>query len=347
MLAGRLAVESLTFEVREVPVPEPRPGQVRVRVRAAGVCLSDVHLIDGSLRPGYLEAPEVTLGHEVAGEIDVLGPDVPEAWQPGQRVVLQAGERCGRCANCERFRQPCVRGRTRGVDYDGGWAEYALAGHHTLVPIPDELPFEQAAIVPDAVSTPWGAITGAGRAAAPGQPAGVWGVGGLGAHAVQLLRLVGAVPIVAVDPLPAARARALEFGADAVFDPAEPDLRDQVRALTGGAGLNVAYDMAGVGAVREQAASCLGPGGRLVLVGLTPEPLTLTDSIRLSVRGQQVLGSYGGGPGAVEQLIELARFGRLDLSRSISDTVPLADAPDAVRRLLTKSGNPIRIILIP
>jgi threonine dehydrogenase-like Zn-dependent dehydrogenase len=344
MLAGRLEISTRRFEVREVPVPEPGPGQVRIRVRAAGVCLSDVHLIDGSLRPPFLDGDEVTLGHEVAGEIDTIGPDVPGPWEPGQRVTLQAGEQCGACANCLRFR-PCLAIRTRGVDYDGGWAEYALATHHTLVPIPDEMPFDQAAIVPDAVSTPWGAITGAGRAAVPGRPAGVWGVGGLGAHAVQLLRIVGAAPIVAVDPLPAARERALEFGADAVFDPAAPDLRDLVLALTGG--LDVAYDMAGAAIVREQAVRCLGLGGRLVLVGLTPEPLTVSDSIGLSFRGKQILGSYGGGPESVEQLITLARFGRLDLARSISDTMPLADAAAAVERLTSKTGNPIRLILEP
>jgi D-arabinose 1-dehydrogenase-like Zn-dependent alcohol dehydrogenase len=344
MLAGRLEISTRKFEVREVPVPEPGPGQVRVRVRAAGVCLSDVHLIDGSLRPPFLDGDEVTLGHEVAGEIDTIGPDVPGPWEPGQRVTLQAGEQCGACANCLRLR-PCLAIRTRGVDYDGGWAEYTLATHHTLVPIPDELPFDQAAIVPDAVSTPWGAITGAGRAAVPGRPAGVWGVGGLGAHAVQLLRIVGAAPIVAVDPLPAARERALEFGADAVFDPAAPDLRDVILALTGG--LDVAYDMAGAAIVREQAVRCLGLGGRLVLVGLTPEPLTVSDSIGLSFRGKQILGSYGGGPESVEQLITLARFGRLDLARSISDTMPLADAAAAVERLTSKTGNPIRLILEP
>jgi D-arabinose 1-dehydrogenase-like Zn-dependent alcohol dehydrogenase len=343
MLAGRLEISTRKFEVREVPVPEPGPGQVRVRVRAAGVCLSDVHLIDGSLTPPFLDGDEVTLGHEVAGEIDTIGPDVPGSWEPGRRVTLQAGEQCGTCANCVRF-HTCLAVRTRGVDYDGGWAEYTLASHHTLVPIPDDLPFDQAAIVPDAVSTPWGAITGPGRAI-PGRPAGVWGVGGLGAHAVQLLRIVGAAPIVAVDPLPAARERALEFGADAALDPAAPDLRDRVRALTGG--LDVAYDMAGVAAVREQAVRCLGLGGRLVLVGLTPEPLTITDSIGLSFRGKQILGSYGGGPDAVEQLITLARFGRLDLARSISDTLPLADAAEAVARLTAKTGNPIRLILEP
>jgi threonine dehydrogenase-like Zn-dependent dehydrogenase len=344
MLAGRLEIASRTFAVREVPDPVPGPGEVRIKVRAAGVCLSDVHLIDGSLSPLFLGAPEVTLGHEVAGEIDTIGPEV-QGWNVGDRVLLQAGERCGVCANCLRFRDPCLAVRTRGVDYDGGWAQYALASHHTLVAIPDELPFEQAAIVPDAVSTPWGAVTGTGRAA-PARPAGVWGAGGLGAHAVQLLRLVGATPIVVVDPLPAARERALEFGADAALDSANPSLRAEIMALTGG-GLDVAFDMAGVPAVREQAVPCLAPGGRLVLVGLTPKPLTVENSIALSYFGQQILGHYGSGPGAVEQLVELIRYRRLDLSRSISGTLPLADAAEAVEQLQSKKGNPIRLILTP
>lgn len=250
-------------------MPEPGPGEVRVRVKAAGVCLSDVHLIDGSLTPLFLQVPEVTLGHEVAGVVDALGPDVPGGWQEGDRVALLAGERCGRCANCIRFQAPCLQGRTRGVDYDGGWAEYAIASQHTLVALPDDLPFDQASIVPDAVSTPWGAITGTAQVR-PGQSAGVWGAGGLGAHAVQLLRLVGAAPIIAVDPLAAARERALEFGADAAFDASAPDLVQQVFAATGGRGLDVAFDMAGVAAVREQAVKCLGFGGKLVLAGLTP-----------------------------------------------------------------------------
>ncbi|KAA9166392.1 alcohol dehydrogenase catalytic domain-containing protein [Amycolatopsis acidicola] len=344
MLAGRLELSPRRFVVKDVPVPEPGPGEVRIKVAAAGVCLSDVHLIEGGLTPLFLAAPEVTLGHEVAGVIDALGPDVPEPWRVGDRVALEAGERCGRCPNCVRFRGPCLQIRTRGVDYDGGWAEYALASQHTLIALPEDLPFDQAAIVPDAVSTPWGAVTGTGQAR-PGRPAGVWGVGGLGAHAVQLLRLVGAAPIVAVDPLEAARERALAFGADYAFDSADPKLVKQVHAVTGG--LDIAFDMAGVAAVREQAVTCLGLGGRLVLVGLTPQPLALSQSMAFSIRGQRVLGHYGSEPGDVETLIGLAGHHRLDLSRSITARFPLADAGEVVEKLIRKEGHPIRFVLEP
>lgn len=102
---------------------------------------------------------------------------------------------------------------------------------------------------------------------------------------------------------------------------------------TGGRGLDVAFDFAGFPAVREQAAAVLGAGGVLVLVGLTPEPLTLTDSISFSYRGNQIRGHYGSQPEHVTQLIRLAATGRLDLAPSITDHIPLAEAADAVTRL--------------
>jgi len=334
MLAARLHLgPQRRLELDDVPTPEPGPDHVLVKVEAAGVCLSDVHLIDGTLTPVMLSGDVVTLGHEVAGTVHALGPDVTGA-KVGDRVLLQAGERRGGAVF------------TRGVDYDGGWAEYTLARVDTLVPIPDDLPFEQACFIPDAVSTPWAAITATAQVR-PAEPVGVWGVGGLGAHGVQLLRMVGAAPIVAVDPLPAARERALGFGADLAFDPADPELRAQIFAATGDAGLAAAFDFAGVAAVREQAVTCLGPGGRLVLVGLTDKPITITGGIGFSFFQQQLRGHYGSQPEHVTELVTLRRLHRLDLARSVSAVLPLSQAPDAVRALETKQGNPIRLVLRP
>lgn len=334
MLAGRLNVKTREFAMKRVPVPEPGHGQVRIKMQAAGVCLSDVHLIDGTLSPLFLQGDEVTLGHEVAGTVDVLGEGV-EGLEPGQRVLLQAGEE---------DRNGTVL--TRGVDYDGGWAEYALARQDTVVPIPDDLPFEQACIVPDAVSTPWAAVSSTARMR-PGESVAVWGVGGLGAHAVQLLRLAGAAPIIAVDPSPEARERASELGADLVLDPGADDFEEQVAAATAQQGLDVAFDFAGVPPVREQALGVLGKKGRLVLVGLANQPVTIPSDTFFAYMQQQVLGSYGSEPVHVEELVKLTDQGRLDLSGSVSDVLPLSEAPDAVERLERKEGNPIRLILKP
>ncbi|MFD9812105.1 zinc-binding dehydrogenase [Streptomyces sp. NPDC059080] len=345
MLAGRLHLPSTTFRVEEVPVPEPGPGEVLIEVKAAGVCLSDVHLIDGSLKP-FVPVGTVTLGHEVAGVIHTLGPGLLGDWAPGMRVALQAGQSCGRCTNCAMRRAPCLSPHTRGVDYDGGWARYTLAREDTLAPIPDHLPFDQAAIIPDAVSTPYAALVDTG-AVRPAQAVGVWGAGGLGVHGIRLARLAGAAPVIAVDPLPGARDRALAFGADLALDPADPDFAAAVRRATGGRGLDAAFDFAGVPAIRDQAAVVLRRGGIMVLAGLTPHPLTVTDGTRFSWNCNQIRGHYGSSPEHVDQLIRLTAMGRLDLGPSITDHLPLADAAEAVRRLEQKVGDPIRLILVP
>ncbi|WP_369176071.1 zinc-binding dehydrogenase [Streptomyces mutabilis] len=334
MLAARLHVPSRTLRLEEVPRPQPGPGEVLVKVEAAGVCLSDVHLIDGTLTPLLLPGDTVTLGHEVSGTVAEVGAGVT-AWSPGQRVALYAGE----------VRDGVTY--TRGVDYDGGWAEYALSAETALTLLPDAIPFEQGAIIPDAVSTPWGAITETG-AVRPAEAVGVWGVGGLGVHAVQLLRAVGACPVVAVDPDPVARERALAAGADLALHSADPELAQVVRAATGGAGLAAAFDFAGVPPVREQTLSVLAPKGRLILVGLTDKPLTVRDGTRFSYLQQRILGHYGSDmPVALPQLLRLIEGGRLDFSGSISGVLPLAEAAEAVARLEKKEGAPIRLILRP
>ncbi len=333
MLAVRLAVPDRRLLLQRVPVPEPGPGQVRLRVMAAGVCLSDAHLLDGTLTPAHLDGDLVTLGHEVAGVVDALGEGVRRL-RAGQRVLLQAGE----------F-GPGGRILTRGFDYDGGWAEYCLARAGTAVPIPDSLPFEQACIIPDAVSTPWSALTTPGQLR-PGQAVGVWGLGGLGTHAVQLARLIGAAPIVAVDPVAGARERALALGADLALDPAD-DVRAAVREVTDGRGVDLALDVAGVPAVREQALRVLADGGRLVLVGIAGGPVTIPQDAVFTYRRQSITGAYGSTPEHVLELVRFTRFGRLDLSGSVSAVLPLARAEEALADLVAKRGNPIRIVLTP
>ncbi|WP_369251173.1 zinc-binding dehydrogenase [Streptomyces sp. R41] len=345
MLAGRFHLDSKKFAVEEVPVPVPGPGEVLIEVKAAGVCLSDVHLLDGSLPPLFLDSDTVTVGHEVSGVIHTLGPGLKRGLTVGTRVTLEAGKSCGQCAGCVR-RRPCSQMRTAGIDYDGGWAQYMVTPEETLIPIPDNLPFDQAAIIPDAVSTPYAAVV-ATAGVRPAQSVGIWGVGGVGAHNVRIARLAGAAPIIAVDPLPSARERALAFGADFALDPAAPDFADQVRAATGGRGLDFAFDCAGVPAVREQAAAALGLGGVLILVGISPRPLTITEGLTFNYLGKQVRGHYGGTPESVTELVRLAEVGRLDLAPSITDHIPFAEAADAVNRLENKIGDPIRLILVP
>jgi len=332
MLAGRFNVVTREFAVKEVPIPVPGPSDVLIKVQAAGVCLSDVHIISGMIVPPRITEGELTLGHEVSGTVEALGDDVT-GWELGERVTIQA------------LIEKEDGIHTIGLDYDGGWAEYLVTPASTLVRIGD-LPFDQAAIIPDAVSTPWSAIEVTGKVRA-GDAVGVWGIGGLGAHAIQLLRMIGAGPIIGIDPSATARQRALDFGADAVLDPKAVDFADELRAANGGAGLDVAFEFAGFPGIPEQILETLAPGGRLVLIGISGQPFTVKDNFLFIAFGQQVLGHYGSEPHHVPQLVRLANLGRLNLAGSISDTLPLSQAAEAVERLENHAGEQIRLILRP
>jgi D-arabinose 1-dehydrogenase-like Zn-dependent alcohol dehydrogenase len=327
MRAGRITVSTRAFDVVDVPTPDAGAGQVRIKVAAAGVCLSDVHLLEGILSPGYLVGDHVTLGHEVAGVVDQVGAGITGV-AVGDRVVVIAGER-----------NAAHQITTMGFDYDGGWAEYVVTKADLVAKIPDSLPFEQAAIIPDAVSTPWAAISSTGKVQA-GETAVVFGVGGLGIHAVQLLKIVGCSKVIAIDPREDARANALARGADFAFAPDDVEIKKH-------RGLNVAFDFAGVTPVRKQALSLLGEQGRLVIVGIANEPIVIPNDMAFTYMRTQIMGHYGSEAHHVRELIEFASAGRLDLSHSVSQVLPLEQAGQALDTLANKVGNPIRIVLKP
>jgi len=327
MRAGRITVSTRAFDVVDVPTPDAGAGQVRVKVAAAGVCLSDVHLLEGILSPGYLVGDHVTLGHEVAGVVDQVGAGITGV-AVGDRVVVIAGER-----------NAAHQITTMGFDYDGGWAEYVVTKADLVAKIPDSLPFEQAAIIPDAVSTPWAAISSTGKVQA-GETAVVFGVGGLGIHAVQLLKIVGCSKVIAIDPREDARANALARGADFAFAPDDLEIKKH-------RGLNVAFDFAGVTPVRKQALSLLGEQGRLVIVGIANEPIVIPNDMAFTYMRTQIMGHYGSEAHHVRELIEFTADGRLDLSHSVSQILPLEQAGQALDTLANKVGNPIRIVLKP
>jgi hypothetical protein len=152
------------------------------------------------LRSLFAASDVVTLGHEVSGVIHSRGPGPRRDLTVGTRVTLEAGQSCETCEDCAR-RRPCSQMRTRGLDYDGGWAQYTVAREDTLVPTPDDHPFDQAAIIPDAVSTPYAAVVST-AGVRPAQSVGVWGVGGVGAHNVRGRRRRGGPPAGAQDRRP-------------------------------------------------------------------------------------------------------------------------------------------------
>lgn len=335
----RRADASEVVSIDEVPVPAPGPGEVLVRIRACGVCASDLHVVQG-VTPHGPSLPQV-LGHEPAGEIAAVGDGVAD-WRPGDRVALLMARPCLSCAYCRAGRENlCVTLSIPGVDADGAQAEYTLADTRSLVPIPGELPFEQAAIVTDAVATPYHALKRGG--VGEGMAVAVFGLGGLGMHAVALAKLAGAEVIgVDLDEVNLERARA--WGADEVVDATDGRAARRIRDLTDG-GVDRSFEFVGANVTLDQAVKALRPGGRATVCGLTPERIETVPIALFVSQETELVGSFGSTPGDVGELFDLIEQGRLDLSRSITDTFDLDGFPEALRRLESREGHPVRMVV--
>ena len=343
MVAARFEAADMSLKVCEVPVPEPGPLEVLVKVDSCGICLSDVHLIDGGIPAIH---PTVIPGHEAFGNVVATG-DLVNGWTEGDRVTLAGGKNCGECANCRTGRMDeCSKFQIMGFHYDGAWAEYIKVPFWTMAPVPDAIAPEQAAILADAVATPYAALKDRAKLQA-GESVGLWGIGGLGTHAVQLARMMGAALVIAIDPLASARERALKVGADAAVDPKTEDVGARILELTEGRRLDVALDLVGANAVIRQATSCLGRYGRAVMVGLSLEPIALESSLLFGVQSHAVLGHLGYEKRHLDELVRLLASGRLDLSGSISDVMSLTEVHEGVRRLAEKDGDLVRMIVKP
>ena len=164
---------------------------------------------------------------------------------------------------------------------------------------------------------------------------------------MQLARLVGAAPVIAVDIKPEVLERATELGADYAFDARDDRLAEKIADATAGRKLDVAFDAVGLQSTFEQALDNLTVGGRLVAVGMSAEPASVGSTTMLALTQKQVLGHLGYQNVDIETLATLVSRGRLDISRSISDVVSLEDIAVGIERLDRQDGNPIRILVQP
>ncbi|MBS3942248.1 MAG: zinc-binding dehydrogenase [Actinobacteria bacterium] len=325
--------------IDEVPVPTPAYGEVLVRVRACGICASDLHVVAG-VTPHGPDLPQ-TLGHEPAGEIAALGDGVTD-WQVGDRVAWVMSRPCGTCEYCRAGRENlCVIMAVAGVDYDGVQAEYAVADARFLVPLPGDMPFDRAAIVTDAVATPYHALKRGG--VGQDMTVAVFGLGGLGMHAVLLAKLAGA-SVVGVDVEAVNLQRALDWGADEVVDGSEPGVARRIRELSEG-GVDRSFEFVGLQSTVDQAVKALRPGGRATIVGLGPHAIQTVPIALFVSQETELIGSFGYTQQDLGELYDLVESGRLDLTRSVTDRLSIDEFPDALRRLETREGNPIRMVV--
>ncbi len=344
MLAARFygVGEAGPLKLEQIERPVAGPGEVVVKVRACGLCGSDLHMIfENTAKSAYLP---ITPGHEPAGDVAEIGSGV-SGWKIGDRVAVVPGTWCGACFACmEGQAELCENGATFGIQAEGALAEFIKVPAQNLVKIPTGLPYTQAAIVTDAVATPFHAITGTGKLRA-GETIALFGAGGLGMQAIQIARMEGAGRIIVVDLRADALERARQFGADDVVNAAETNPVEAIRQMTGGRGVDMAVELVGYARTMEQAMRCLRPGGRAVIVGVGMEKASLPPQVLFVTKAYQVLGSYGFSRNDVKKLLDLVANGRLDLAPSITHTFPLEQANEGLITLRDKIGNPIRVVI--
>ncbi|MFJ6663903.1 MULTISPECIES: Zn-dependent alcohol dehydrogenase [unclassified Streptomyces] len=322
------------------------PGKVRVRVRATGLCHSDLSAMNGVLPQ---PAPFVP-GHEGAGEVLEVGEGVRHV-KPGDRVVVCWLPACGACPACRRgqtelclagflnagtpnFRRP--GGDVFGFAGTGTFAEEVVLDAGCAVPLPDDVPYDIAALIGCGVTTGLGAALNTADLAA-GSSVAVIGCGGVGISAIQGARLKGAAEIVAVDPVPARREAALGFGATRAVSP--DGLTEAKQQVTGGEGFDYVFEVVGRSATARTAYENTRRGGTLVVVGAgAMDDFLQLNMFELFFDEKRILPSlYGGGDvvRSYERAIALWRAGRIDLAGLITHRVPLAAVNEALDQMRT------------
>lgn len=322
--------------LHRIAVPEPGPGEVLVEIDACGVCGSDVHLVDGTTTAVY----PVTLGHEAAGRIVASGPGTDGT---GARVAVLPYVGCGSCVVCELGQsQACGQRQVLGVNRAGAHADFLAIPRECAIPLPDAVPSDVGAILTDAVATPYHAIRQADLAR--GDTVVVFGLGGLGLHAVAILTALSGCEVIGVDPRPAARQRAARLGAARVLD-ATPEAAAEIVRGTGG-GADAAFEFVGHPEVLTAALRSLRPRGSCVVVGIAPDRLALNLRQETLVgRELRLSGSFGCTAAELTELVELVAAGRLDLGDSVSGTYRPEEFADALAETREKNAGSVRVVV--
>ena len=365
MKAAILYEPKQPLQVEDVELDGPRDGEVLVRIGAAGVCHSDYHFMSGDLPIGM----PCVLGHEGAGVVEEIGRGVTTV-APGDHVVLLFRANCGHCEFCSQGRPALcwMAGQLRSTGHlldgtsrlhrDGAeikhflgvscFAERTVVPEQGVVPIPEDVPLEVAALVGCAVMTGVGAVMNTARVN-PGASVLVIGAGGVGLNCVMGAAMVGAHPIIVADIVDSKLETATDFGATHTVNAKTEDLVEGVRELTHGEGVDFSFEAIGNPQALRQAFDAVRRGGSAIAVGIAPKGKeTSINAGELVSMEKSLRGSYYGStrPQAdMPRLLQLYQAGRLPIDRLISRRYPLDQVNDAYAALL--AGDVARSVLIP
>ncbi len=332
------------FNVCETEIPSVPPGWVLINVKACGICGSDVHGMDGSTGR---RQPPVIMGHEASGIIHELGENVSD-WKVGDRVTFDSTISCGECFYCLRNEiNLCENRRVLGVScneyrQNGAFAEFISVPERILHAIPDNLSFEQAAMI-EAVSIAVHA-TAISRVQ-PNTTAVVIGCGMIGLLCVQALKAAGCEKVIAVDQLEEKLRMAENLGTNLTLNSSDPDLIMKIQAETNGRGADLVFEVVGIETTVNLAVDCTRKGGTITLIGnLSPEvkfPLQKIVTRQLTIQGS--CASAGEYP----LCLDLIASGKIKVDDLISAVAPIEEGNEWFHRLYNKEPGLMKVILKP
>jgi NAD+-dependent secondary alcohol dehydrogenase Adh1 len=324
MKAAQLTEYHKPLELIEKPRPEPvEPRDVVVRIGGAGVCATDLHAQEGLMEGAGLRPP-VVLGHENAGWVEAIGPDVTTT-SAGDAVLLYPPYSCGLCVPCRRgLDMHCDRHQFTGLTRDGGFAEYVLVDERSLLKLPDGV--EPAAVAPhsDAGLTAYHAVKRLLPRLVPGSTTAIIGVGGVGHIALQLVRILGGGTVIGIDTDERRRALAQELGADEVLANAA-----DVREATNGAGADVVLDFVATDATHAAGLDMLARRGLYSTVGYGG--MISVPSVAMVVGESTIAGNLVGSWIDLWELLQLHGRGELTLRTEMHPLDAVNDVLDALR----------------
>jgi D-arabinose 1-dehydrogenase-like Zn-dependent alcohol dehydrogenase len=327
MKAMKLEAFKTPYQITDVPDPVPDYGEVMIKVRA---CAADTFNV--KIRDGEVPRAKVPLipGHEFSGEIAALGPGV-EGWTVGQRVVNPFYLGCGVCRKCTTGRETICEGNIRylGVDSPGGFAEYTVVPARALVELPESISFPQGSILANAIGTAYHALSRRMRLKA-GERIIITGAGGgVGLHAIQLARLMGAF-VIAVD-IGEAKLTAMEkYGADVTLDPLETDFSEIAKEWSQGRGVEGVLELVGKETIATSLKS-LGKGGRLVIVGSHTGRDIPVHAGQMVGNEWEILGSRNVTKQELMEVVSLVDGGRIQ--PVVSEVHPLEELEPILERI--------------
>jgi 2-desacetyl-2-hydroxyethyl bacteriochlorophyllide A dehydrogenase len=294
------------LKIKEIPIPVPGPGEVLVKVRASGLCGTDLHIQEGRLPTVRL--PYVP-GHETAGEVWETGEGVT-GFNKGDRVVVAIDILCNTCRFCTTGRGNLCSNLIRlGFERNGGHEEYMVAPAANLLKTGSNVPFEKAAVIPDAVACMYHAIKNKGQVRATDRIC-ILGLGGLGFQGIQIAKHFGA-EIFCTSRNDEKLGIAKEYGADHVINTSRENLYDAVKDITSGEMCDVVFDNIGIGSSIQTSLDICRPGGKVVMVGYT-EDIFHAELQSTALKEKEIIGIRGSNRRDLVETIRLVEKGIID-----------------------------------